>query len=167
MLENSGLKNGGREDRLLESTGRDVPGLIGCLLAVALGIAAIAASGDFSPLGAVFPRAISALMIVFGLAYVVLALRRPLPRPSAAPGSALRRIGTVAVMLAWAFALQPIGFLTSSVCASAALLLLAQHDRWTLRAALLYSLATALVVGGLYTLFRFVLQVPLPVGMFW
>lgn len=166
-LEHSGPENSRPEHRGLDASGRDVPGLIGCLLAVALGIAAIATSGDFSPLGAVFPRAISALMIVFGLAYVVIALRRPLPKPSAAPGSALRRIGTVAVMLAWAFALQPVGFLTSSVCASAALLLLAQHDRWTVRTALLYALATSLVVGGLYALFRFVLQVPLPVGLFW
>lgn len=165
--ESGGRVNGGRETFSRTNDGRDVPGLIGCGLAIGLGVAAIATSGDFSSLGAVFPRAISGLMIVFALGYIALALRRPLPKPAAGPGSALRRIGTVVVLLGWAFALQPVGFLASSVCASTALLLLAQHDRWTLRSVLLCSLFTALVVGGLYTLFRFILQVPLPVGLFW
>lgn len=146
---------------------RDVRGIVGCVIAAALGVAAIATSGDFSPLGSVFPRTIAGLMVVFSLAYVVLALRRPQPGKPAEAGSTPRRLGAVATMLLWAFALAPLGFLFSSTVACAALLLLAQYGRWTPRTAIGYALATGLVVGGLYALFRFALQVPLPVGIFW
>lgn len=146
---------------------RDVPGIVGCVIAAVVGAAAIATSGDFSSLGAVFPRTIAGLMIVFALMYIVLAVRRPMPPTRPEAGSTPRRVGTIGVMLAWAFALQPVGFLFSSVCASTALLLLAQYDPWRPRTAIGYALATAVVIGGLYALFRFVLQVPLPVGLFW
>ncbi len=145
----------------------DAAGVASCGIVIAVGIAAIAFSGEFAPLGAVFPRTVAGLMIAFALLHIVLVLRRPVPQPRAAPSSTPRRVGAMVVMLAWAFALQPVGFLFSSVCASVALLLLAQYDRWTARTASMYALATAAVIGGLYSLFRFVLQVPLPVGLFW
>lgn len=146
---------------------RDVPGLVGCAIAAAIGVAALAASSDFSPLGAVFPRTVAGLMVAFALFYIVQALRRPTPAARQEAGSWLRRIGTAVGMLAWAFALAPVGFLFSSVCACLLLLLLAQHEPWTPRTALGYGLAMLLVLGALYSLFRFALQVPLPVGLFW
>jgi putative tricarboxylic transport membrane protein len=146
---------------------RDAPGLIGCTLAAVIGVAALANSGDFSPLGSVFPRTIAGLMVLLAALYGVLAVRRPKPAAAPAGGSVLRRAGTALVLLVWAFALQPVGFLFSSVCGCMALLLLAQHDPWTPRTGLIYGLATSLVLGALYALFRFVLQVPLPVGLFW
>ncbi|MDH5540595.1 MAG: tripartite tricarboxylate transporter TctB family protein [Rhizobacter sp.] len=149
------------------SARRDTPGLLGCGLAVLVGVAALAYSGGFSPLGSVFPRTIGGLMIVLALLYTGLALRRPQAATAPAGGSTLRRAGTAAVLLAWAFALQPLGFLFSSICGCIALLLLAQHDRWTPRTGLVYGLATMFVLGALYVLFRFVLKVPLPVGVFW
>lgn len=152
---------------MTEPARRDVPGLVGCALAFVIGIAALANSGEFSPLGSVFPRTIAGLMIMLALLYAGLALRRPQPQIAPAPGSTARRVGTALVLLAWAFALQPVGFLFSSVCGCTALLLLAQHDRWTARTGLVYGLAMILVLGALYTLFRFVLKVPLPVGVFW
>ncbi len=145
----------------------DWGGIVGCALAAAIGIAAIATSGDFSPLGSVFPRTIAGLMVVFALSYIVLALRRPKSVDEPAAGSRPRRFGTAVVMLAWAFLLQPVGFLFTSICASIALLLLAQYERWTARTAIVYAFAIALILGGLYALFRFALQVPLPVGLFW
>ena len=63
---------------------------------------------------------------------------------------------------AWGFALGPLGFLPAGAAAMAALLMIAQHDRWTLRTALGYGLSAATVIGLLYTLFKHVLQVPLP-----
>jgi hypothetical protein len=65
-------------------------------------------------------------------------------------------------MLGWAFALPVMGFLASSAVAFSLLLILAQHERWTPRAALLYGASGAVVLGGLYTLFKWLLQVPLP-----
>ncbi len=65
-------------------------------------------------------------------------------------------------MLAWGFALGPLGFLPSSAAAMAALLLFANHQRWTLRTALLYGGASLGVLAALYGLFKLILLVPLP-----
>ena len=67
-------------------------------------------------------------------------------------------------MFGWAFVLPTIGFLTPSVTAFA-LLLIANYDAWTPRRALLHAIATAFVLGILYTLFKVVLQVRLREGM--
>lgn len=146
---------------------RDVAGLVGCALAAAIGVAVLAVAGDFSMLGAVFPRTVAGLMIAFALLYAFHALRRPRPATVHEAGSWPRRIGVAAVMLAWSFALAPVGFLTSSVVACLLLLTIAQHEPWTARTALGYGLAMLAVLSALYALFRFALQVPLPVGLFW
>jgi hypothetical protein len=151
---------------MAETPRRDVPGLVGCALAVVLGVAAIAHSGDFSALGSVFPRTIAGLMIVLAVLYAVLAWRRPRPRARAEPASTPRRAATAGVLLAWAFLLEPLGFLFTSAIACLALLLIAQYDRWTPRTAVFYGGATLLVLAALYTLFKVVLKVPLPVGVF-
>ena len=66
------------------------------------------------------------------------------------------------VRLAWAFALPAMGFLASSAIAFVLLLMLANHERWTMRTVLLYGATGVLVLGGLYALFKHALQVPLP-----
>ena len=143
----------------------------GCAVAILIGVAALATSGDFSALGAVFPRTIAGLMIVLALLYLALAWRDARPAPweqeQREPASRLRQFGVAVVMLAWSFLIVPLGFLFTSVCACIALLLLAQHDRWSARTALGYGLSTVVVLFALYSLFRFALQVPLPVGVFW
>lgn len=177
-----------REPESRELQERDVAGIVGCLVAVAIGIAAIATSGDFSPLGSVFPRAIAGLMVVLGLAYIGLSLRGPRPAvvssaatsvAAGAPDAGIappvspqvvpstpRRLAAMAVMLAWAFLLTQLGFLSTSFVACFALLLIAQYDRWTPRRAVVCGLAVAAVLGVLYAVFKLVLQVPLPVGIF-
>ncbi len=150
----------------------DLRGITGCAVALVIGVLAIANSGEFSALGSVFPRTIAGLMIVLAVMYVVLAWRqrRAVPGVPSAGGesaSTPRRIGVAAVMLVWSFLLAPLGFLFTSVCACLALLMISQHDRWTPRTGLLYGAATAVVLLGLYSLFRFALKVPLPVGVFW
>jgi hypothetical protein len=144
------------------SSGPDWPGAVGSALAVAVGIAALAFSGEFSMLGAVFPRTISVLLIVLGLLYIGLTVRGRTRAGSSAPGSTPRRIGVMVVMLAWAFALQPVGFLPSSAVAFVLLLALAQHERWTPRRLVGYATAGAVLLTGLYALFKLVLLVPLP-----
>ena len=146
---------------------RDMPGIAGCAMAAAIAAAAIAASADFSSLGAVFPRTVAGLIVAFALLYIVQALRSPRPPAVREQGSWTRRLATAAVMLAWAFALEPVGFLFSSACACMLLLLIAQHEPWSLRTTLGYAVSVLVVLAALYGLFRFALQVPLPVGMFW
>lgn len=140
----------------------DLPGAVGSVLLIAVGAAALFYSAEFSDLGAVFPRAIGGLLVALGCLYTVLvALGKTQAAPNLA-GSHARRFGVAAVMLGWAFALPALGFLISSAIAFALLLLLAQHERWTPRTVLLYGAVGALVLVGLYVLFKLVLQVPLP-----
>lgn len=142
--------------------GRDTPGAIGSALLIGVGVAALVYSSEFSDLGAVFPRAIGGLMVAMGLLYLVFYALGRTQRAAQAAGSDLRRAGVAVVMLAWAFALAPLGFLASSAIAFALLLVLANHDRWTPRTALVYGAVGVLVLGGLYALFKHALQVPLP-----
>lgn len=141
---------------------RDWAGAVGCAVLVLLGSGAIVAAREFSDLGAVFPRTIGALLVVFGLVWLGLFARGRTRAQAALEGSSWRRAGVAITMLAWAFALPPLGFLPASAAACAALLLLSRHGRWTLPALLIQALATGLLLVGLYVLFQHVLRVPLP-----
>ncbi len=140
----------------------DIPGAIGSGLMVLVGAGAIYAAQDYSDLGAVFPRTVGALLVALGIVYILLVTLGRTRRVAGADGSALRRALVALIMLGWGFALGPLGFVPSGAAAMAALLLVAQHERWTLRTALLYGLSTSLILAGLYVLFKHVLQVPLP-----
>ncbi len=140
----------------------DIPGAIGSALMVLVGAGAIWAARDYSDLGAVFPRTVGALLIALGIVYIALVVLGRTRRASAEAGSSLRRALVAIVMLAWGFALGPLGFLPAGAAAMAALLLIAHHDRWTLRIALGYALSAGAVLASLYALFKIALQVPLP-----
>ncbi len=140
----------------------DVPGAIGSALMVLVGAGAIYAARDYSDLGAVFPRTVGALLVALGIVYILLVALGRTRRVTGSDGSTLRRTLVALIMLGWGFGLGPLGFLPSGAAAMAALLMVAQHERWTLRTALLYGLSTSLILAGLYVLFKHVLQVPLP-----
>lgn len=140
----------------------DKSGAIGAVLMVCLGSAALLYSSDFSDLGAVFPRGIGGLLVVLGLAYLAMVLLGRTQARPALEGSNARRLGVAAVLLAWAYALPILGFLLASALGFGLLLLLAQHERWTLRTAVLYSGAGGVILLGLYALFKLALKVPLP-----
>jgi putative tricarboxylic transport membrane protein len=144
---------------------RDVGGIAGCAIAIAVGALAWYYAKDFSTMGAVFPRTVSAAMILFATVYIAVALLRPSPRAAPARGSAWRRFALVAVMAAWSIFLEKVGFLSTSVACYAAILVIANYDRWTPRMAVVYALSGGAVLGGLYAIFKFVLLVPLPAGL--
>ncbi|MBK6981600.1 MAG: tripartite tricarboxylate transporter TctB family protein [Betaproteobacteria bacterium] len=146
--------------------GRDVRGIVGSVLAIAGGALAFYHAKEFTPLGSVFPRTIAAAMMIFAAVYIATALLRPGEQPPQPTGSTWRRVALVVVLALWSVFLEKLGFLTSSVAAYAAILVIANYDQWTPRRALGYALAGAAVLGGLYSIFRFVLQVPLPEGIF-
>lgn len=148
-----------------EPVRRDVPGMVGSAIFIVAGALALYYSREFSALGAVFPRAIAVAMIVLCAVYIAVSLLRPKAPPAQAPGSAWRRVALVVVMVLWSVMLDKIGFLTTSVTAFAALLVVANYDRWTPRMAVIYAAVAAVVLGGLYAIFRFGLQVPLPPGI--
>jgi putative tricarboxylic transport membrane protein len=143
----------------------DVRGIAGCAIAIAGAGLAWYYAKDFSDMGAVFPRTIAAVMMILAAVYIAFAVLRPKAQAKPAPGSAARRAGLVAVMVAWSALLEPLGFLTTSIACFTAILAIANYDRWTPRLAVTYAIAGAVILGGLYAIFRFVLQVPLPTGL--
>ena len=145
---------------------RDIASTIACIAFIGIGIAAFSTTGDYSPLGSVFPRTISALMIFLSGLYLVLSWLKPVAARAQEGGSLVRRAAVVVIMLAWAFAMAPVGFLFSSVVAFVLLLLTAHYGSWTPRLTLIYAVGATLILGSLYLLFKVVLQVPLPQGMF-
>jgi putative tricarboxylic transport membrane protein len=144
---------------------RDLRGIAGSILAIVAGALAWYYAGDFSAMGSVFPRTVSAAMILFAAVYIAVALLRPAATAAPAKGSTWRRVALVVVMAAWSILLEKVGFLSTSVACYAAILVIANYDRWTPRMALVYALSGGAVLGGLYAIFRFVLLVPLPAGL--
>ena len=143
----------------------DLRGIIGAAIFIVVGVLAIYYSGEFSPLGSVFPRTIAAAMILLSVVYIVTALLwREAPK-TPPPSSNVRRILLAIVMLAWALLLEPLGFLSTSVLCYAAVLVIANYDRWTPRSLLIYTAVGMGILGGLYGTFRFALQVPFPTGI--
>ena len=142
----------------------DLASAVSCLALIAIGLAAMYWANNFSTLGAVFPLVVSGLMVALSCLYLVMTWLRPTARRTHEAGSGIRRFGVMVVMLAWAFLLEPLGFLVSGIVAFAALLVVAHFDRWTARIVLLYGLAGVVVLGTLYSVFKFALQVPLPTG---
>ena len=148
-----------------KSARRDMGGIAGCVVAIVCGALAWHFAADFSAMGSVFPRTVAAAMILFSLVYIAVAVLRPSVPAARQAGSHWRRISLVVVMAAWSILLEKVGFLTTSVACYAAILVIANYDRWTPRMAVTYAAAGAAVLGGLYAIFRLVLQVPLPEGM--
>lgn len=149
----------------MDKAQRDVRGIVASLVFAAIGLLAIYYSRDFSALGAVFPRTIAAAMIVLCVVYVAVALLHPIKIEEPQPGSAGRRIALAITMLAWALLLEPAGFLVTSIVCFAAALVIANYDRWTPRLAVAYAAVGILVLGALYGVFSYLLQVPFPKGV--
>jgi len=144
---------------------RDLAGMAGAAFFIVMGALALWHSSEFSALGSVFPRTVAVTMILLSIAYIAVAWLRPKgvqPQPA---GSVWRRTALMLVYVAWAMLLEPLGFLATSIAAFVAILVIANYDRWTPRMAVTYGLVGAVVLGGLYGIFRFVLQVPLPPGI--
>lgn len=147
---------------MVDEPRRDIPGAIGSGLMVLIGAGAIWAARDYSDLGAVFPRTVGALLVALGIVYITLVAMGRSRRVVGEHGSVARRALVAIVMLAWGFALGPLGFLPTGVAAMGSLLLIAHHGRWTPRAVFTYGIATAVVLSLMYALFQHALQVPLP-----
>ena len=109
---------------------RDIGALTMGAIFIVIGIAALMDTADMSPMGSVFPRAISTLLIVFSAVMVALALlgggvRSPAPEPSEA---ARRRIWLGVIFGVWVFAIPVIGFATSGLIAFIAMMFVAEHE---------------------------------------
>lgn len=146
----------------IQPTRRDWAGAFGSALAMVVGAGAIWAARDYSDLGAVFPRTVGGLLVLLGALYIAFVMTGRGRAAAALDGSMPRRAGVAVVMLAWGFALPVLGFVASSAAAMAALLVVANHQRWSVRSALVYGVSTAVVLALMVTLFKVGLKVPLP-----
>ena len=147
---------------------------------VAVGFIALAAflivsAGRMSPMGSVFPIAISCAMILFAAVLVarnvVLGIRgdaaEPAPHDEApvTGGSPVRRVGLVAAMGSW-IALIPIaGFFPASVLGYFALTAIAIRERMSWRGYLVLAAIGLAMLAALTLLMSEVLRIPLPRGV--
>jgi len=112
----------------------------------------------------VFPMAICVIMIALSISFIVWSLLKPHQDEDAAakPGSTVRRIGLVVLMLISAFIMPYVGFLPAGLGVFAALMAIAMFKPWTWKIAVIYALICVAIVTGFYTLFDTVFHVPLP-----
>ncbi len=148
---------------------RDLRGTLGAVLFILAGLVVLWQSMETGWAGAVFPRALAILMIALS---VLLIARNLIGRASseALPpaGSAVRRTGLVASMLAAALVMPYLGFLITGVLVYVAIMGFAMYERWTPARMILYPSVGVITVYGFYTLFHTFFLVPLPQGgLFW
>jgi len=135
---------------------------------VCLAVAAVVffSTGELSQYGGVFIRFSIGLLLVLGIASLIIGFKKPEKVRFFESTSELRRIGTGVFMLIGYLVLIPaIGFVLASLIFYV-LMSLTLQDKPLVAKQIVFSLVQALlVVGVLYSLFYYLLQVPLPTGM--
>ncbi|MEI4470110.1 tripartite tricarboxylate transporter permease [Frigidibacter sp. MR17.24] len=112
---------------------------------VALGALALRATLGLSPMGAVFPRAISVMLIALSAVLLVVATTGRTSGYQPQPGeSHPRRWGLAAVFGLWVFLIPTLGFAAASLAAFLAMMLIAEYER---RAPATWALRVAIAVG--------------------
>lgn len=165
----------------------DMPGVIAAFAFICLGVLLIGQSRAMTPMGSVFPIAISTAMIVFSVVLiirnVVIGLRRQpagatvsapeevgaearVPAPAAEPESNVRRLAFLVAMVAWIVLIPVLGFFVTSLLAYFAVMATSLHERIDFREALILGVIGIVVLTGFYLLMAEVLLLPLPRGAF-
>ena len=137
------------------------------IIMAAVAVGAIVSSRDISVMASVFPRTIAVVLLILSLILLVKAFVVRSWAASHEGGHVGRRLWLVGIILAWAFTLNWLGFLTSSLFGTVALTLVAHFHEWDTRRALIYGLSLLATIGFFYGLFAILLDVPLPEGVLW
>jgi putative tricarboxylic transport membrane protein len=147
----------------------DLAGAAVALVFFAVGLYALWTSFAMTMLGAIFPRTIGGVLMALSLVQIGLSLTGRGGQASGEGGDATaegltRRLGLVAVMVAWAILFPILGFVATSLVAVILLIAIAEHERtsplmWLVRIA-----AIAAMVGIFYWLMVRVLFIPMPRG---
>lgn len=144
----------------------DWTGALAALGFGAVGIYAVAESLAMTPLGAIFPRTIGAVLIGLSALQVARCLLGrgggTVLEEGETGGSAPRRIALAAVLVVWVLLFPVIGFVVTSLAAALALMAIAEFETHTLRATALRILIVAAMVGVFYWLMVRVLHIPMP-----
>lgn len=110
----------------------------------------------------VFPQTVAIILIITASVAFLARFLKPSDEGGFGAGVWWRRGLLVVAMFLTCFAMPVIGFLPAGIIAFGGGLIAAMHDRWTAANVLLYWGAGAVVIVAFYSLFKFVLSVPLP-----
>jgi putative tricarboxylic transport membrane protein len=151
---------------------RDPASMILAVLFAALGIYAYVDTAGMTPMGSVFPIAISLVMVALSAILFLMHLRRP-AQPRQAEGAALlqardpvgwRRIAAAVAMGIWIAAIPLLGFFTAGLLGFAMMIAVASWDMPGSKAFAGYAVATLALVAGFYLLMAEVLLIRMPEG---
>jgi hypothetical protein len=149
----------------MSSETRFIDVIIGVAVA-ALGAFLFVASDQYSELGAAFPKAVGAAMMVLALILVAGSALRRRARTVWARlhGSLLRRLAFVAVMAVWGIALPWLGIVLASAIGIAGLTVVSNFAAWDARRVMVHVAGHVAIFSFFYFLLAYGLQVPLPQG---
>lgn len=155
----------------------DLPGTMVAAGFLLLGVFLITRTTEMTPLGSVFPIAISGAMIVFSALLVIrnvmLGIRGEAPARNAlseetagAGGSTARRVLFLVAMSLWIALLPVLGFMAASVLGFFAIMAVATHERLTAKELAILVAISLAILAGFYLLMAEVLLIPMPRGLF-
>ena len=142
-------------------------GYLGSLIVSALfiiaGLVTLYDTNSYSDVDSkVFPRAVAIILIICAVISLITTIVKSSSEQGFGQGSWWRRIVLVITMLLACFAMPYVGFLAAGAIAFCGGLIAAMHDQWSMRIILLYGGIGAVIMVAFYSLFRYLLHVPLP-----
>lgn len=152
---------------MTQSSGSKSQGHIGSLVVSALfvlvGLVTLYDTTNYTDRDSqVFPQTVAVILIITAAISFVTRFLKPTNDGGFGRGIWWRRIFLVVTMFLTCFAMPIVGFLPAGTIAFAGGLIAAMHERWSARTVLLYWGCGALIMGAFFSLFKFVLNVPLP-----
>ena len=110
----------------------------------------------------VFPQTVALILIFCASVSFIRRFINPTDEGGFGQGVWWRRVLLISTMVLTCIFMPIVGFLPAGVIAFAGGLVAAMHDRWSLTNILLYWGSGGIIMVLFYTLFKFVLHVPLP-----
>jgi hypothetical protein len=110
----------------------------------------------------VFPQTVAVILIVTAAISFIMRFLKPSEDGGFGQGIWWRRCLLIVTMFLTCFAMPFVGFLPAGVIAFAGGLIAAMHDDWSSKTLMLYWGAGAVIMIAFFSLFKFVLHVPLP-----
>ena len=110
----------------------------------------------------VFPQTVAIVLIITAGLSLIIQFLRPDDEAGFGTGIWWRRILMIVTMFLTCFAIPITGFLIAGTIAFTGGLITAMHDKWAAKTALLYFSSGAVILIAFFSLFKFILHVPLP-----
>jgi putative tricarboxylic transport membrane protein len=155
-----------------EAAGKDWAGALASAFFAGVGIYVFVASFAMSPMAAMFPRTIGAVLAGLALLQIAAALTGRSARSVEAGGSLTeqteglgRRLSLLGCMIGWAVLFPVVGMLVTSLAACVILMFTAQFGRLSPQRLAVYLGTLLAMVVLFYLLMTRVLNIPMPRGL--